>query len=167
MTELHWKTAAQLVKGYAKKKFSPVEVARACLAQVERHERSLNAMVEIRGDEAIAMAKASEKRWHKGEPQGPVDGVPTLIKDLLLVRGWPTLRGSKTVSPDQAWDQDAPSVARLRECGAVFLGSTTTPEFGWKGVTDSPLTGITRNPWNVTRTPGGSSGGSSAAAAAG
>ncbi len=167
MTELHWKSAAKLVKGYARKKFSPVEVAKACLAQIERHEKSLNAMVEIRSAEALAMARASEKRWLKGEPQGPVDGVPTLIKDLLLVRGWPTLRGSKTVSPDQAWDQDAPSVARLRECGAVFLGSTTTPEFGWKGVTDSPLTGITRNPWDVTKTPGGSSGGSSAAAAAG
>ena len=167
MSELHWKSAAKLVKGFARKKFSPVEVAKACLAQIERHDKTLNAMVEIRPAEAIAQAKASESRWMKGEPQGPVDGVPALIKDLLLVRGWPTLRGSCTISPDQAWDQDAPSVARLRECGAVFLGSTTTPEFGWKGVTDSPLTGITRNPWNPAKTPGGSSGGSSAAAAAG
>lgn len=167
MSELHWKSAAKLVKGYARKKFSPVEVAKSCLAQIERHEKQLNAMVEIRPEEALAAARDSEKRWMKGEPQGPVDGVPTLIKDLLLVRGWPTLRGSRTVAKDQAWDQDAPSVARLRECGAVFLGSTTTPEFGWKGVTDSPLTGITRNPWDVTKTPGGSSGGSSAAAAAG
>ncbi|MCA3574270.1 MAG: amidase, partial [Aestuariivirga sp.] len=118
-------------------------------------------------EEALAAARASEKRWLKGEPQGPVDGVPTLIKDLLLVRGWPTLRGSCTIARDQPWEHDAPSVARLRECGAVFLGSTTTPEFGWKGVTDSPLTGITRNPWDPSKTPGGSSGGSSAAAAAG
>ncbi len=167
MSDLNWKSAAKLVKGYARKKFSPVEVARACFAQIERHEPALNAMVEIRKGEAMAAALASEKRWLKGEPQGPVDGVPTLIKDLLLVKGWPTLRGSKTVNPDQTWDQDAPSIARLRESGAVFLGSTTTPEFGWKGVTDSPLTGITRNPWDVTRTPGGSSGGSAAAAAAG
>ncbi len=167
MSELQWKSAAKLVKGFARKKFSPVEAARACLAQIERNEKALNAMVEIRPEEALAAARASEKRWMKGEPHGPIDGVPTLIKDLLLVRGWPTLRGSRTVSPDQAWDQDAPSVARLRECGAVFLGSTTTPEFGWKGVTDSPLTGITRNPWDPTKTPGGSSGGSSAAAAAG
>ena len=167
MSDLNWKSAAKLVKGYAKKKFSPVEVVKACLAQIERHEPALNAMVEIRRAEALDAARLSEKRWLRGEPQGPVDGVPALIKDLLLVKGWPTLRGSKTVSPDQAWDQDAPSVARLRECGAVFLGSTTTPEFGWKGVTDSPLTGITRNPWDVTKTPGGSSGGSSAAAAAG
>lgn len=167
MTELHWKSAAKLVKGYAKKKFSPVEVAEACLAQIERHDKALNAMVAVRAEEALAQAKASEKRWMKAEPQGPVDGVPTLVKDLLLVRGWPTLRGSLTIDRNQAWDQDAPSVARLRECGAVFLGATTTPEFGWKGVTDSPLTGITRNPWDTTRTPGGSSGGSSAAAAAG
>lgn len=167
MTGLHWKSAAKLVKGFAKKKFSPVEVANACLAQIERHDKTLNAMVAVHAGEALAQAKASEARWMKGAPQGPVDGVPTLVKDLLLVRGWPTLRGSLTVDKTQAWDQDAPSVARLRECGAVFLGSTTTPEFGWKGVTDSPLTGITRNPWDVTKTPGGSSGGSSAAAAAG
>jgi aspartyl-tRNA(Asn)/glutamyl-tRNA(Gln) amidotransferase subunit A len=167
MTELHWKSAAKLVKGYARRKFSPVEVAKSCLAQIERHDKTFNAMVAVRPEEALAQAKASEKRWMKGEPQGPVDGVPTLIKDLLLVRGWPTLRGSRTVDRNQAWDQDAPSVARLRECGAVFLGSTTTPEFGWKGVTDSPLTGITRNPWDPSKTPGGSSGGSSAAAAAG
>jgi aspartyl-tRNA(Asn)/glutamyl-tRNA(Gln) amidotransferase subunit A len=167
MTELHWKSAAKLVRGYAKKKFSPVEVAKACLAQAERHEKTLNAMVQIRPEEALAAAHASEARWLKGEPQGPIDGVPTLIKDLLLTRGWPTLRGSRTVDKAQAWEHDAPSVARLRECGAVFLGSTTTPEFGWKGVTDSPLTGITRNPWDPTKTPGGSSGGSSAAAAAG
>ena len=118
MSELNWISAAKLVRGFVKKKFSPVEVTKACLAQIERHEPALNAMVEIRGKEAIEAARASEKRWLKGEPQGPVDGVPTLIKDLLLVRGWPTLRGSKTVSPDQAWDQDAPSVARLRELEA-------------------------------------------------
>lgn len=167
MAELNWKSATKLIKGYARRKFSPVDVTKACLAQIEKLEPTLNAMVEIRADEALAAAKASEARWHKGEPQGPVDGVPTLVKDLLLVRGWPTCRGSKTVSPDQPWEHDAPSVARLRESGAVFLGSTTTPEFGWKGVTDSPLTGITRNPWDPAKTPGGSSGGSSAAAAAG
>ena len=167
MTDLNWKSAAKLVKGYAKKKFSPVEVTRACLAQIERNEKTLNAMVQVRPEEALAAARDSEKRWLKGEPQGPVDGVPTLVKDLLLVRGWQTLRGSRTVDKNQAWEHDAPSVARLRECGAVFLGATTTPEFGWKGVTDSPLTGITRNPWDPTKTPGGSSGGSSAAAAAG
>jgi aspartyl-tRNA(Asn)/glutamyl-tRNA(Gln) amidotransferase subunit A len=89
------------------------------------------------------------------------------IKDILLTKGWPTLRGSKTVDPKGPWNDDAPAVARLREHGAVLLGKTTTPEFGWKGVTDSPLTGITRNPWNPAMTPGGSSGGAAAAVAAG
>jgi aspartyl-tRNA(Asn)/glutamyl-tRNA(Gln) amidotransferase subunit A len=93
--------------------------------------------------------------------------VPVSIKDLLLTKGWPTLRGSRTVDPAGPWIDDAPAVARLRESGAVLLGKTTTPEFGWKGVTDSPLTGITRNPWDTAKTPGGSSGGSAAAVAAG
>ena len=166
-TELNWKRAAKLVKGFAKKKLSPVEAAKACLAQIAKHDGAINAMCGLHEEEALAQAKASEARWMRGQPQGPVDGVPVLVKDLLLARGWKTLRGSKTVDPEQAWDNDAPSVARLRECGAVFLGQTTTPEFGWKGVTDSPLTGITRNPWDVSKTPGGSSGGSAAALAAG
>jgi len=89
------------------------------------------------------------------------------IKDLILTQGWPTLRGSKTVNPDQPWQVDAPVTARLREAGAVLLGKTTTPEFGCKGETNSLLTGISRNPWNPARTPGGSSGGASAAVSAG
>ena len=89
------------------------------------------------------------------------------IKDLLLTRGWPTLRGSHTIDPAGPWDLDAPAVARVREHGGVIVGKTTTPELGWKGVTDSPLTGVTRNPWNPARTSGGSSGGSAAAVALG
>ena len=96
-----------------------------------------------------------------------LDGVPTSIKDLILTRGWPTRRGSRTVDPKQPWDVDAPATARLREAGAVLLGKTTTPEFGCKGETNSPLTGITRNPWDLSKTPGGSSGGTAAAVAAG
>ena len=165
--DLNWKSAKKLVKGFAERKFSPVEVAQACLAQIEKHDGPINAMAGVHAETALAQAKASEQRWLKGEPSGPVDGVPVLVKDLLLVKGWKTLRGSKTVDPDQAWDNDAPSVARLRQSGAVFLGATTTPEFGWKGVTDSPLTGITRNPWDLSKTPGGSSGGSAAGLAAG
>jgi len=165
--DLNWLSATQLVKSYKKRKLSPVEVTRACLAQIARHDGAINAMCLVDEKSALKQAKASEARWHKGKPLGAVDGVPTLVKDLILVKGWPTLRGSKTVERDQAWDQDGPAVARLREEGAVLLGLTTTPEFGWKGVTDSPLTGITRNPWDVTKTPGGSSGGSSAAVAAG
>jgi aspartyl-tRNA(Asn)/glutamyl-tRNA(Gln) amidotransferase subunit A len=166
-TELNWKPAVKLAKGYAKKNFSPVEVVRACLAQIARRDKAVNAMCRIDEAAALAGARASERRWMKGRALSALDGVPALIKDLLLVKGWPTLRGSKTVDPDQDWSDDAPSVARLREGGAVFLGLTTTPEFGWKGVTDSPLTGITRNPWDLSKTPGGSSGGSAAALAAG
>ena len=98
---------------------------------------------------------------------GALDGVPTSIKDLLLTRGWPTRRGSFTVDPDQPWDVDAPATARLREAGAVFVGKTTTPEFGCKGETNSPMTGITRNPWDPSKTSGGSSGGTASAVAAG
>ena len=167
MQDLNWLSAAKLAKGYARQKFSPVDVARACLAQIAKHDHAVNAMCRVEEKAAMAQAEASAARWKKGKALGPLDGVPVLIKDLLLVKGWPTLRGSKTVSREQAWDQDAPSVARLREAGCVFLGATTTPEFGWKGVTDSPLTGITRNPWDLSKTPGGSSGGSAAAVAAG
>ena len=96
-----------------------------------------------------------------------VDGVPTTIKDLAEVKGWPIRRGSKTSDPDFRSAADSPFVARLRDHGAVFLGKTTTPEYGWKGVTDSPLSNITRNPWNPAKTPGGSSGGAAVATALG
>jgi aspartyl-tRNA(Asn)/glutamyl-tRNA(Gln) amidotransferase subunit A len=164
---LNWLSACKLEKGYSKKKYSPVDVIRACLEQVYTFDAALNAMSHLDEKATLAMAEASAKRWEKKEPLSPLDGVPVLIKDLLLTRGWPTSRGSKTVSKDGPWEVDAPAVARLREAGAVFMGLTTTPEFGWKGVTDSPLTGITRNPWNLALTPGGSSGGSAAALAAG
>ena len=114
-----------------------------------------------------AAAEASERRWHDGTPVGPLDGVPTSIKDLILTAGWPTRRGSRTVDPDQPWDVDAPVTARLREAGAILIGKTTTPEFGCKGETNSALTGITRNPWDPSKTSGGSSGGTAAAVAAG
>jgi aspartyl-tRNA(Asn)/glutamyl-tRNA(Gln) amidotransferase subunit A len=93
--------------------------------------------------------------------------VPVAIKDLLLTKDWPTRRGSRTIDPQATLGADAPSVARLREAGAVIIGKSTSPEFGWKGVTDSPLCGVSRNPWNVEKTPGGSSGGSAAAIVAG
>ena len=165
--QLHRITTGRLEKGFAKKKFSAVDVAKACLAQIYAHDGALNAMSLVDEKTTLAMAEASAARWKAREPLSPLDGVPVLIKDLLLTKGWPTLRGSKTVSREAAWDVDAPAVARLREAGCVFMGLTTTPEFGWKGVTDSPLTGITRNPWNPALTPGGSSGGSAAALAAG
>ncbi len=165
--DLAYMPATELVDAYRTGRISPVEATRAALDRIAAHDGRVNAYCLVDEDGALAAARGSEARWAKGEPLGPVDGVPTSIKDVLLSRGWPTLRGSKTIDTDQPWDDDAPSVARMRAHGAVFLGKTTTPEFGWKGVTDGPLSGITRNPWNLERTPGGSSGGASAALAAG
>jgi aspartyl-tRNA(Asn)/glutamyl-tRNA(Gln) amidotransferase subunit A len=146
---------------------SPVDATRAVLARIERLNPILNAFCHVAADEALAAARASEGRWRRQAPGGELDGVPVSIKDLILAAGWPTLRGSRTVDPAGPWDVDAPATARLREAGAVILGKTTTPEFGCKGETNSPLTGITRNPWNPARTPGGSSGGTAAAVASG
>ncbi len=159
-------TAAELLDAYRKRDLSPVEATRAVLERIERVNPKLNAFCLI-SERAADDARESEKRWLAGQPRGLLDGVPVSIKDLILTRGWPTLRGSKTVEPKGPWNDDAPVTARLREHGAILLGKTTTPEFGWKGVTDSALTGITRNPWDPRKTPGGSSGGAAAAVAAG
>ena len=137
----------------------------AALDRIRRFDGAVNAWVLVDEDSARADAKASEARWMAGRPIGPVDGVPSSIKDLTFTRGWPTRKGSKTIAADGPWEVDAPFTAFMRGAGAVLLGKTTTPEFGWKGVTDSALTGITRNPWNVNTTAGGSSGGAGAAAA--
>ncbi|WP_274558942.1 amidase [Streptomyces spiramyceticus] len=167
MTELSKLTARQLLAGYEKGEFSPVDATRAALDRIEAVEPLVNAFVRVDADEALAQAEASAERWRRKEPTGLVDGVPVSVKDVFLMRGGPTLRGSKTAQRQGSWDVDAPVVARLRENGAVFLGKTTTPEFGWKGVTDSPLSGVTRNPYDLSRTSGGSSGGSAAAVALG
>ncbi len=165
--DVAWLSAHELVAAYRTRRLSPVEVVDALLKRIDALEPKLNAFCFRDAAKTRAAALAAEERWVKGEPMGPLDGVPATIKDVLLTNGWPTLRGSKTVDRWQTWDEDAPTVARLREAGAVFLGKTTTPEFGWKGVTDSPRSGVTRNPWNPAMTPGGSSGGSAAALAAG
>ncbi|MBN8508683.1 MAG: amidase [Burkholderiales bacterium] len=166
-TDLADCTATELLRLYRSREASPVETLRAVLARVERLQPVLNAFCWLAPDEALAAARQSEQRWREGRPAGALDGVPVSIKDLILTRGWPTLRGSRTVDAQQPWDVDAPATARLREAGAVLFGKTTTPEFGCKGETNSPLTGITRNPWNPAKTPGGSSGGTAAAVAAG
>jgi len=165
--DLAWAGAVELMELYRSKSASPVEVAEAVLARIEALEPKLNAFVLVDRDGALEAARGSERRWMRGEPVGRLDGVPVTIKDLVLMRGFPTRRGSQLVDPQQDWSEDAPATARLREAGAVLLGKTTTPEFGWKALGDSPLTGITRNPWRLDRTPGGSSAGAAAAAAAG
>ncbi|MBI2753094.1 MAG: amidase [Betaproteobacteria bacterium] len=166
-TDLCSLSASELLQLYRTRKASPVEATRAVLDRIGKLNPVLNCFCLVDEKAALARAKESEARWRKSEPKGLLDGVPASIKDLLLTKGWPTRRGSKTVNPAGPWNDDAPCVARLREHGAVLVGKTTTPEFGWKGVTDNPLTGITRNPWNPKMTPGGSSGGSTAAVAAG
>jgi aspartyl-tRNA(Asn)/glutamyl-tRNA(Gln) amidotransferase subunit A len=159
--------ALQLTAEYRARRLSPVEVTRAVLDRIGKLNPIYNAFVRV--DEASSMqaARESEARWQRGEPLGRVDGVPTTVKDLILAKGWPTLRGSRTINPDQDWNEDGPPVARLREQGAIILGKTTTPEFGWKGVTDSALTGVMRLSHGFKVTPGGSSGGAAVACALG
>jgi len=164
--DLAYLTAEELIARYRDKSLSPVEATEAALDRIERHNGPVNAFVLTDPEGALAAARASEARWARGEPQGLVDGVPSTVKDLVWAKGWPMRAGSLTTS-DAPCDADSPIVARLREHGAVFLGKTTTPEFGWKGVTDSPFSGITRNPWDTSVTPGGSSGGAVVAAALG
>ena len=165
-SEAHELSAADLSSAYRTRDLSPVEVLEACLGRIEALDAGINSFCHLDPDSPRQQAEQSEERWLKGAPLSPLDGVPVAIKDLLLTKGWPTRRGSLTVDANGPWDEDAPAVARLREGGAVLIGKTTTPEFGWKGSTDSPLTGVTRNPWNKEKTPGGSSGGSAAALAA-
>lgn len=158
--------AADLADAYRRRDLSPVEAATAAMDRAEEINPQLNAFTLIDREGALAAAAASERRWRDGEPLSPADGIPTTLKDIVWVDGWSVRYGSSTTST-QKFDQDAPSVARLRRGGAVFIGQTTTPEFGWKAVTDSRLFGITRNPWKPTKTSGGSSGGAAVAAATG
>lgn len=160
-------TAVELVAAYGSGELSPVEATDAVLDRIEAADGEINAFCLVDRESALVQARAAEERWRAGHPQGLLDGVPISIKDIFLTEGWPTLRGSRAIDPDQPWTVDSPVAARLRADGMVFVGKTTTPELAWKGVTDSPLTGITRNPADPSTTAGGSSGGAAAAVAAG
>ena len=160
------RSAADIVALYRSRGISPVEVLAATLDRIDRLDRIHNAFVMIDRQGALNDARASEERWRRGEPNGLIDGLPVTVKDLIVVKGMPTRRGSHTTNPAPS-EEDSPPVVRLRQQGAVFLGKTTTSEFGWKAVTDSPLTGVTRNPWNAHLRSGGSSGGAGVAAALG
>ena len=158
-------SAVELGKLFRQKKLSPVEAAKASLGRIARFNEHVNAFCHVDEHGALAAARAAEQRFMKNSPLSPIDGVPSSIKDLTLAAGMPTHKGSLTVDPNANPGVDAPFTQRMREAGAVLLGKTATPEFGWKGVTDNPVSGITRNPWNTGRTSGGSSGGAAVAAA--
>jgi aspartyl-tRNA(Asn)/glutamyl-tRNA(Gln) amidotransferase subunit A len=160
-------TATALAEGFAAKRFSPAEVTDAMLARIDALNPVVNAVCFRDDATTRAMAAASERRWMAGAPQGPLDGVPIVIKDVFYTKGWPTRFGSPVTDPTGPWQEDDPCVARLREQGAIFLGKTTLPEFATSGITDSPLTGVTVTPWDRTRHAGGSSGGTAAAVATG
>jgi len=160
-------TALQLLQGYKDKSFSPVDVAEALLKQIERCNPIVNAYCLVDSETTLTFARDSAQRYSKGETRGVLDGVPVAIKDVFLTPMWPTIKGSKTIDPQSTLGKEAPSIAALNRNGYVPLGKTTTPEFGWKGVTDNPVDGITRNPWDTDKTAGGSSGGSAASVALG
>ncbi len=164
-------TATELLALFKSGAASPVDAHAAVMRRIELHNPVLKAFCHLAHEVSAQSAIKSEAIWaehrRSGAPVGALEGVPVSIKDIILTQGMPTLRGSHTVDADQPWEIDAPVTARLRDAGAVILGKTSTPEFGCKGETNSPRTGITRNPWNTAKTPGGSSGGTAAAVAAG
>ena len=164
--ETAYLTATELQMLYRAEKLSPVEATKAALARIERVNPKLNAFMVVDAERALLAAQRSERRWREHAPLSPIDGQPVTVKDTLNLYGHPTRAGSRT-TPETPSAEDSPEAARLKEAGAIILGKTTTPEFGWKGMTDGPLFGTTRNPWNLERTPGGSSGGAAAALAAG
>ena len=163
---LPWISASSLTSLYRRGTLSPVDVVDAMLLRASTLKTHLNAFVLIDEVGARAEAKASEARWRSNATLSPLDGVPTTIKDTTPVKGWPTRYGSHATDETPA-SEDAAVTERLRLAGMVFLGKSATPEFGWKALTDSPLQGTTRNPWNLAHSPGGSSGGASALTAAG
>jgi len=154
---------ASLLAAYRTRILSPLEATDAFLGAIERLNPAVNAFNVVDPERARSAARASEQRWAKNAPRGIADGLPFTVKDNLLWAGHPIRRGSRTSAPEPV-AESAPAVDRLIESGAVPLGKTTLPEFGWKGIGDSPLTGITRNPWDTRVTTGGSSAGAAAAA---
>ncbi|MEZ5848251.1 MAG: amidase [Geminicoccaceae bacterium] len=160
-------SAVELHARFRKRSLSPVEATRACLDAAEATNDRFGGFCLIDAERALDAARQSEARYARGEPLGPVDGIAGTIKDLVTAGGWPTLRGSLTTGEGTAEPEDAPAVAALRRAGMVFLGKTTTPEFGWKALTDNPRGDVARNPHDERMTAGGSSGGAAVAAALG
>jgi aspartyl-tRNA(Asn)/glutamyl-tRNA(Gln) amidotransferase subunit A len=159
-------SAMEMRQRIATKEISPVDVTRRALAKAEATQSTLNAFYILMPEQALAAAKVAEDAVMKGAPLGAIHGIPFSAKDLIAVKGVGYASGSRTMAGNIA-TVDAPSVERAKAAGGILIGKTTTSEFGCKPVGDSPLTGITRNPWNLAKTPGGSSAGAAASVAAG
>lgn len=166
MTQFSDFDADALAAAFRRKTLSPVEVARDALDRAEATQGTINAFTTIDRDRTLDWARDSERRWRAGNPRSPHDGVGVTIKDNMAVMGWPSRKGSRATTTDPM-TFDAPVVARCKEAGLVILGTTTMPEFGWIGLSSSPVSGHTRNPWHTERTAGGSTAGGAAAAALG
>jgi aspartyl-tRNA(Asn)/glutamyl-tRNA(Gln) amidotransferase subunit A len=166
MTDLAFTSAAELARLIAGRAVSPVEVVEEVLDRIERSQPVLNAFITVCVEEARAAAREAEAAVMRGDPLGRLHGVPFAVKDLVNTKGVRTTFGS-VVLADNIPAADSPAVARLKAAGAILVGKTTTPEFGHKCFTEAPLFGRTANPWDLSRTPGGSSGGAAAAVAAG
>src|SRR6266852_1562742 len=164
--DLCFTPATMLAAAIRQKKVSPVEVINAVYARLHKINPKINAFCTVTEEQAHQAAKEAEAAVMRGERIGPLHGVPVSIKDLFLTRGVRTMFGSH-VRETYVPEENAPAVDKLLAAGAISIGKTTTPEFGFKAVTDSPVTGITRNPWDLSKTPGGSSGGAGAAVATG
>ena len=165
-SDLIWLSATELAVAYRQRQISPVEVVDAVLDRLAAAEPSVNAFVTVTADDARREAREAERKFARGDEGGPLAGVPITVKDLTNTAGVRTTYGSSLHSANVP-EQDDIDWARLKEAGAILVGKTTTPEFGLLGVTESQLTGITNNPWDVTRTTGGSSGGAAASLASG
>jgi aspartyl-tRNA(Asn)/glutamyl-tRNA(Gln) amidotransferase subunit A len=163
---LHDLPATELVAAYRRRALSPVEVTLAVLAHIERWEPRLRALYLPRPEAALAEARASEGRWREGQPLGPIDGVPLTLKDNIATQGDPSPLGTQAVGLAPA-AADAPAAARVRESGGVLLAKTTMPDYGMLSSGLSSFHPLTRNPWDLSKNPGGSSAGAGAAAAAG
>ena len=166
VTSLHDLSATDLIAGYRAKQFSPSEVLEEVLAHIAAWEPHIKALYLFDPDGARAVAKASTERWQQGEPMGTLDGVPVTIKDNVATKGQPVPLGAASVKQVPA-EKDAPPAARLREAGAVIFAKTTMPDYGMLSSGLSSFHPLTRNPWDLSKNPGGSSSGAGAAGAAG
>ncbi|MDZ7865782.1 amidase [Acidovorax sp.] len=166
MSDLHDLPAHALIAAYRQRTLSPVEVTEAVLRHIEAWEPHIRATYLLRPDLALDQARASEARWKRGEPMGPLDGVPATIKENIATQGDPLPAGTAAVDLVPA-AADAPPAARMREAGAVIVSKTTMPDYGMLSSGLSSFHPLARNPWDTSKGPGGSSAGGGAAAAAG